>query len=153
MFKGIARFVFVLSACCAATSAAQTQKPGPHTPSQSMYFDWINSQYEGTTEAQTLANLEFFKWMFDTYGMRLDIYSLDVGNIDDGPYTAGVGRLIPYHYGNLESREFKKQFPRGFAPATAKAAEFGTRLGIWLGRGLGIMTNWRRFSHRVTALY
>jgi hypothetical protein len=100
-----------------------------------MYFDWINSQYEGTTEAQTLTNLDFFEWMVDTYGMPLDIYSLDVGNIDDGPYTAGVRRLIPYHYGNLESREFKEQFPNGFAPAAARAAEIGTRLGIWLGPG------------------
>ena len=111
------------------------QAPGPATPSRSMFFDWINSQYEGTTEEQTLINLEFFKWMHDRYGMQLDIYSLDVGNIDDGPYTAGVGRLIPYHYGNLESREFKEQFPHGFAPLASKAAEFGCRLGLWLGPG------------------
>lgn len=73
--------------------------------------------------------------MYDTYGMELDIYSLDVGNIDDGPRTAGVGRLNPYHYGNLESREFKEQFPNGFGPLATKAAEFGCRLGIWLGPG------------------
>jgi len=103
------------------------------TPSLSHYFDWINSQYEGTTGQQTLTNLDFFQWMHDQYGMHLDIYSLDVGNIDDGPYTAGVGRLIPYHYGSLESKEFKDQFPEGFGPLAEKAATFGCRLGIWMG--------------------
>ncbi|MBU0617251.1 MAG: hypothetical protein KKI02_06015, partial [Planctomycetes bacterium] len=103
------------------------------TPSRSHYFDWINSQYEGSTEAHTLTNLEFFEWMHDEFGMVLDIYSLDVGNIDDGPYTAGVGRLIPAHYGSVESEEFKAQFPRGFGPLVRKAAAFGARLGIWLG--------------------
>jgi hypothetical protein len=106
---------------------------GEFTPSKSHYFDWINSQYEGTTEAQTLINMEFFRWLHDEYGMALDIYSLDVGNIDDGPYTAGVGRLIPYHYGTLDSPEFKAQFPRGFAPLMDEAARFGARLGVWMG--------------------
>lgn len=109
--------------------------PDSTYPSQSYYFDWISSQYEGTTEDQAMAQLEFFKYLHDEYGMTLDIYSLDVGNIDDGPYTAGVGRLIPYHYGNLESKEFRKQFPNGFGPLADKAAEFGCRLGIWLGPG------------------
>jgi hypothetical protein len=103
--------------------------------SQSHYFDWINSQYEGTTEEQAIINLDFFKWMHDTYGMKLDIYSLDVGNMDDGPRTAGVGRLSPYHYGNLESREYNEQFPNGFGPLAKKAAEFDCRLGLWLGPG------------------
>jgi hypothetical protein len=103
------------------------------TPSRSHYFDWINSQYEGTTEGQTLLNLEFFGWLHDRFGMRLDIYSLDVGNIDDGPYTAGVGRLIPFHYGSLESKEFREQFPNGFGPVVERAASFGCRLGLWMG--------------------
>lgn len=30
------------------------------TPSKAMYFSWINHAWEGTTEAQTLINLEFF---------------------------------------------------------------------------------------------
>jgi hypothetical protein len=102
-------------------------------PSQAFYFDWISSQYEGSTEAQTLVKLEFFKWLHDEYGMVLDIYSLDVGNIDDGPFTAGVGRLIPNHWGTLESGEFREQFPRGFGPIFEKAKSFGCRLGIWLG--------------------
>ena len=103
------------------------------TPSRSHYFDWINSQYEGTNEKQALTNLDFFHWLNKKYGMQLDIYSLDVGNIDDGPYTAGVGRLIPYHYGSMNSREFKQQFPNGLDPLVQKADSFGCRLGVWLG--------------------
>ncbi len=102
-------------------------------PSRSHYFDWINSQYEGTTEAQSLINLDFFQWLHDEYGMVLDIYALDVGNIDDGPYTAGVGRLIPYHYGTMQSEEFKSQFPNGFMPLAKRAVGFGGRLAVWMG--------------------
>jgi len=122
-----------------AGAAAGQPRPGAApgitetTPSRAFYFDWINSQYEGSTEAQTLTNLRFFKWMHDEYGMALDIYSLDVGNIDDGPFTAGVGRLIPDHWGGLDSIAFRRQFPRGFAPLVALARSFGCRLGIWLG--------------------
>ena len=65
--------------------------------------------------------------------MELDAYALDVGNIDDGAYTAGVGRLIPAHYGDLDSPSFRAQFPRGFGPLAACAARFGATLGIWLG--------------------
>jgi hypothetical protein len=102
-------------------------------PSKSHYFDWINSQCEGTSEAQTLINMDFFQWLHDEYGMVLDVYALDVGNIDDGPYTAGVGRLIPYHYGTLKSEEFKAQFPNGFTSLMKKAAGFGGRLAVWMG--------------------
>ena len=102
-------------------------------PSRSHFFDWINSQYEGSTETQTLINMEFFQWLHDVYGMILDVYALDVGNIDDGPYTAGVGRLIPYHYGTMKSEEFKTQFPNGFTPLVHKAAGFGGRLAVWMG--------------------
>ncbi|MFC2120016.1 hypothetical protein ACFLTI_00305 [Bacteroidota bacterium] len=101
--------------------------------SKSHYFDWINSQYEGTTENQTVINMDFFQWLNDEYGMVLDVYSLDVGNIDDGPYTAGVGRLIPYHYGTMQTEEFKSQFPNGFKPLVDKAAGFGGRLAVWMG--------------------
>lgn len=134
--------VLVLGLFCLAFCSGQDEKrvasssPGPAgelTPSKSHYFDWINSQYEGTTESQTLVNMAFFQWLHDEFGLTLDIYSLDVGNIDDGPYTAGAGRLIPYHYGTLESEEFKAQFPRGFAPLVKKAAGFGGRLGVWMG--------------------
>jgi hypothetical protein len=120
-------------AAAPASQGSPASVVGELTPSRSHYFDWINSQYEGTTEAQTLVNLDFFQWLHDEYGLVLDVYSLDVGNIDDGPYTAGVGRLIPRHYGTLETPEFKAQFPRGFAPLAARAAGFGGRLGVWMG--------------------
>ena len=112
---------------------AQTVLSEERKPSKSHYFDWINSQYEGTTEAQTAVNMNFFRWLHDEYGMDLEVYALDVGNIDDGPYTAGVGRLIPYHYGTMDSEEFKAQFPRGFGPLVEKAAGFGGRLAVWMG--------------------
>ncbi|MBQ0086210.1 MAG: hypothetical protein KBS72_00790 [Bacteroidales bacterium] len=63
------------------------------TPSKSEYFSWIDHTWEGSTEEQTLANLNFFKWLKDTYGMQLDIYALDAGNIDGhnhyGYYRSG----------------------------------------------------------------
>jgi hypothetical protein len=132
----------ILFAACAGPSSDEAAAPSPAPAaapagelalSRSHYFDWINSQYEGTTEAQTLVNMDFFRWLHDEYGLELDVYSLDVGNIDDGPYTAGVGRLIPRHYGTLDTPEFKAQFPRGFAPLAAAAAGFGGRLGVWMG--------------------
>ena len=52
------------------------------TPSLSHYFSWIDNTNEGATERQTLANLDFFKWLHDEYGMDLDIYALDAGAID-----------------------------------------------------------------------
>ena len=47
------------------------------SPSRSQYFSWINNRNEGSTEAQTLANLEFFKWLHNEYGMQLDIYAFE----------------------------------------------------------------------------
>jgi hypothetical protein len=132
---GLLLLPFLFSAGALQAQKTSFPKAGADslTPSRSHFFDWINSQYEGTTARQTATNLDFFKWMHDEYGMNLDIYSLDVGNIDDGPYTAGVGRLIPYHYGSMQSREFKDQFPEGFGPLADQAATFGCRLGIWMG--------------------
>ncbi|MEQ8768602.1 MAG: hypothetical protein RL885_32145 [Planctomycetota bacterium] len=122
----------VVAGLCTLSATAQERVTG-ESISRSLYFDWINSQYEGTTEAHTLANMEVFLWLHDEYGMALDFYSLDVGNVDDGPYTAGVGRLIPAHYGDLSTPSFREQFPRGFGPLAERAARFGARLGIWLG--------------------
>ncbi len=92
------------------------------TPSRSHYFSWIDNTNEGSTEKQTLANLDFFKWLHDDYGMDLDIYALDAGAID-----------TPGGYGSMESERFKKQFPNGFGPIAEKAKSFGCRLGVWLG--------------------
>ncbi len=72
-----------------------------------------------------MTNLDFFKWLYDEYGMRLGIYAFDAGNIDgiDGPRS----------YGRMDSEKFKRQFPNGWRPIADKAKSFGCRLGIWLG--------------------
>lgn len=93
-----------------------------NTPSRAQYMTWINNTAEGSTEAQTLINLDFFKWLHDEYGMVLDIYSFDTGNIDGRGYT----------YGRMDSERFKRQYPNGFEPIYEKAKSFGCRLGIWL---------------------
>jgi hypothetical protein len=92
------------------------------TPSLSQYFSWINNTNEGSTEAQTLANLDFFKWLHDEYGMALDIYVVSAGAIDKARW-----------YGSMDSEEFKLQFPNGFDPIYKKAKEMETRLGTWGG--------------------
>ena len=42
------------------------------TPSHPQYFSWINNGNEGATEEQTLINLEYFRWLHDTYGISDD---------------------------------------------------------------------------------
>ena len=51
----------------------KTSGASEKTPSKSEYFSWINSTNEGSTESQTLANLQFFKYLHDNFGMVLDI--------------------------------------------------------------------------------
>ena len=92
------------------------------TPSRSEYFSWINNTNEGTTEEQTLSNLNFFQWLHDEYGMVLDIYAFDAGAIDGAGY-----------YGSTFSSKFKTQFPNGLAGLSKKAAQTGTRFGVWGG--------------------
>ncbi len=92
------------------------------TPSRSEYFSWINNTNEGPTEAQTLVNLDFFRWLREEYGMALDIYAFDAGAIDGKRF-----------YGNMDSERFRRQFPRGFGPIYEEAKALGTRLGIWGG--------------------
>ena len=116
------------------TSMGQTAEPAAasdkavypgadeRTPSYSQYFSWINNTNEGSTEAQTLVNLDFFKWLHDEYGMVLDIYVISAGAIDK------AGR-----YGKMDSDAFRRQFPRGFGPIYEKARTMGTRLGTWGG--------------------
>ncbi len=100
----------------------QTVFPGADekTPSRSEYFSWINNTGEGSTEAQTIANLQFFKWLHDEYGMELDIYAFDAGNIDKKEFR-----------GSSKVSKFDMQFPRGYKPMVDLAAQTGTRLGVW----------------------
>ncbi len=90
------------------------------TPSRSEYFSWINNTGEGSTEAQTLANLNFFRWLHDMYGMKLDIYAFDAGNIDKREFR-----------GSSKVSKLDIQFPNGYKPIADRAAEMGTRLGVW----------------------
>lgn len=91
------------------------------TPSIPQYFSWINNTNEGSTEEQTLINLEFFRYMKETYGMQIKIYAWDAGNYDGSKE----------HYGAIETEKLKKQYPNGYKPIVDKAAEYGIRLGLW----------------------
>ncbi len=91
------------------------------TPSVPQYFSWINNTNEGSTEAQTLLNLDFFAFLRREYGMRIKIYAWDAGNFDG----ASKG------YGDPNGEKFKRQYPRGYAPIAARAAEIGVRMGLW----------------------
>ncbi len=91
------------------------------TPSVPQYFSWINNTNEGSTERQTMLNLDFFAWLKREYGMQIRIYAWDAGNFDG----ASMG------YGDPDGEKFRAQYPRGYAPIAEKAAESGIRLGLW----------------------
>ena len=84
------------------------------TPSHPQYFSWVNSTNEGSTEAQTLINLDYFRYLYDTYGMRLEIYAWDAGNLDG---SAGTYQLLG------KSEKLKKQYPNGYGPIAEAAAK------------------------------
>ena len=91
------------------------------TPSVPQYFSWINNTNEGSTEEQTLINLDFFRYLKDTYGMEIKIYAWDAGNFDG----ASEG------YGNVNGEKFRKQYPDEFTAVVEKAKEAGIRMGLW----------------------
>lgn len=91
------------------------------TPSVPQYFSWINNTNEGSTEGQTLVNLEFFRWLRDKYGMEIKIYAWDAGNFDG----ASQG------YGSVNSEKFRSQYPEGYKNVVKRAAELGIRFGLW----------------------
>lgn len=93
------------------------------TPSRSEYFSWINNTNEGSTEEQTLANLEFFRYLKDNFGMQLDIYAWDAGNLDGAEGT----------YETMDSPKIKAQYPQGYGKVVATASKMGTRMGLWGG--------------------
>ena len=107
---------------CAGEDLVPTAGAHERTPSYSQYFSWINNTNEGSTEEQTMVNLDFFRWLHDEYGMVLDIYVISAGAIDK------AGR-----YGKMDSDAFRRQFPGGFGPIHEKAKAMGTRLGTWGG--------------------
>ncbi len=93
------------------------------TPSHSEYFTWLNNTNEGSNEEQTLANLDFFAYLQKTYGMQLDIYAWDAGNLDGANKT----------YADFSKGKLKAQYPNGYAPIVDAAAKIGTRMGVWGG--------------------
>ncbi len=93
------------------------------TPSRSEYFSWINNTNEGSTEEQTLANLEFFRYLKDNFGMQLDIYAWDAGNLDGAEGT----------YETMDSDKIKAQYPQGYGKVVSAALQMGTRMGLWGG--------------------
>ncbi len=100
---------------------AQNAGADNSTPSVPQYFSWINNTNEGSTEEHTLINLEFFRYLQDTYGMQIKIYAWDAGNFDG----ASEG------YGNLESVKFRSQYPEEYNKVVEKAKELGIRMGLW----------------------
>lgn len=91
------------------------------TPSVPQYFSWINNTNEGSTEEHTLINLDFFRYLKDTYGMEIKIYAWDAGNFDG----ASEG------YGNLNGEKFRGQYPEEYKNVVKKAEEIGIRMGLW----------------------
>jgi len=92
------------------------------TPSYSQYFSWINNTNEGSTDHNTMVNLDFFEWLHTEYGMTLDIYVISAGAIDG-----------PRRYGTMTEDRFKANFPKGWGHIYEKAKAMDTRLGTWLG--------------------
>jgi len=105
------------------------------TPSKSMYFDWINVNWYGGNEHKVISNLKFFKWLHDEYGMHLDIYLLDAGNVDNGPSCNGCVKDLKDapQYGGIESEWFKTKYPAGLDSIVNLANSFGCKIGLWIG--------------------
>ncbi len=100
---------------------AKTAGADNKTPSIPQYFSWINNTNEGSTEKHTLINLDFFKYLKDTYGMQLRIYAWDAGNFDG----ASEG------YGNLNGEKFRSQYPDEYNKVVKEAEKLGIRFGLW----------------------
>lgn len=99
----------------------QTSGADEFTPSIPQYFSWINNTNEGSTEEQTLANLAFFRYMQETYGMQIALYAWDAGNFDG----AANG------FGNVNSIKFLSQYPNGYKKVVETASTLGIHMGLW----------------------
>lgn len=87
------------------------------------YFAWVNHGNDGSSEEQTLKNLDFFAYLNREFGMQLEIYALDAGNFDS-PME---------NYYNPDHPMTKKNFPHWLKPIADYAAELGIKLGMWCG--------------------
>jgi hypothetical protein len=131
------RWIFAAAVVAAGGARAAADAGGPvppvgeRTPGRAMYFDWVSRNWYGSNEAKVLADLRFFKWMHEEYGMQLDLFVLDTATIDNGPRCREIeGRPA---YGSLEMDTFRREYPRGLKPIVECAASFGCEIGIWLG--------------------
>jgi hypothetical protein len=101
------------------------------TPSRSYYFDWVNRNWHGSNTDRVLANLDFFRFMHDEFGMRLDYYLLDTATLDNGPRCLEMpGRPA---YVTLDDPHYLAEYPGGLRVIVDAAAEFGCKVGVWLG--------------------
>ena len=122
------RILFVGLAVLVSLQATAQIKPfskggaDEQTPSYSEYFSWIEHTWEGTTEQQALADLNFFKYLKETYGMQLDLFAFDAGTID--------GRN---GYGYYKTGRTARHFPNGFGSVAELSRSMGTGLGMWAG--------------------
>ena len=133
MKKRFAFIVMLATVTVQMTRLQETKFPvNENTPSKAIYFSWINHAWEGTDEQQTLANLKFFKWMHDEYGMKLDLYLIDAGNLDEGPECIGM-TFGENRYGFMNSERFRTKFPNSLKPISDLAKSFNCDLGMWLG--------------------
>lgn len=129
----MACFILLLIVCNVNGQSAKKVFPGADnkTPSVAMYFDWVNRNWRGSNETKALTGLDFFKWLDQDYGMKLDIFMLDAGVFDNGPRCKTIpGRPA---YGDLNSPWFTKAYPNGLSAIYKKASSFDCRLGLWLG--------------------
>lgn len=94
------------------------------TPSKAQYFSWIDNTWEGSSGEQTLTNLAFFGWLRSEYGMQLDIYAWDAGNLDTQGPDGGYWRM---------DKRWQQRFPGGLKPSVDAARAIGCRMGMWLG--------------------
>lgn len=117
-----------------AKSQNKTQRLKPvdqSTPSRSLYYDYANQNFQGTDEHKILADLGFFKYMHDTYGMKLDYFLMDAGVIDfDQLCHQSLNKPA---YGSLNSPWFIKHFPNKFRIISELAKSFDCRLGLTIG--------------------
>lgn len=116
------RWVFIVSLVVSVSCWGQNGGYTEQSTARSEYFSWINNTNEGPDERQTLANLDFFGWLHDAYGMQLDIYAFDCGLYDGKNFTA-----LP------ETSSFGNKFPDGLDKVYAKAKQYGISLGSWGG--------------------
>ncbi len=134
------RIFYLLILLVLLSCARQQKKAEPiteKTPSKSNYFDWINSEWPGSHQEKVMSNLDFFEWMHNDYGMQLDIYHIDAGNIDRSPYwipdANSHKEALELCYGYIDDERVRSKFPEAFKTIVDKADGIGTRMGIWLG--------------------